>query len=146
MDRSLVWLRAALVNPRLTFVVILLAFQLWLRSRRPNLRPPTASEADNGQRLLAIAVIVGLLIVLATSASVAGATVQSRVVGCLAWLLPDPERARFVAEERGNLGGLRWWERVDYLVGLTIGMPRLAWMMRRNGRRRRAGAMTRWWL
>jgi replicative DNA helicase len=64
---------------------------------------------------------------------------EARLLDYLARLLPAAERARFVAEEKGNLGGCQhWWEGIDYLVGVTFGTPRLAWMMRRKGRRRRA--------
>ncbi len=43
-----------------------------------------------------------------------------------------------MAEESGNLGGLRWWQRADHLVCLAVGMPRLAWTMHRENRRGRA--------
>lgn len=70
---------------------------------------------------------------------VLGGRVQSRLLECLARFLPADERARFVAEARGNLGDCgRWWQRADHLVCLAIGMPRLAWMMRRDNRRGRA--------
>ena len=56
-----------------------------------------------------------------------------RLVNCFCVLLPASERSRFVAEAQGNLGDCeRWWQRVDQLVGLAVGMPRLAWMMWRN--------------
>lgn len=61
---------------------------------------------------------------------------EALVLDCLAWLLPAPQRGRFIDEQLGNLaycGG--WWQRVDHLVCLAIGTPRLAWMMRREGRR-----------
>jgi hypothetical protein len=67
------------------------------------------------------------------------ATAEAHVLGCLARLLPAGERVRFVAEARGNLGDcVRWWQRVEDLVMLAIGTPRLAVMMRREGRRRSA--------
>jgi hypothetical protein len=57
----------------------------------------------------------------------------------MARFLPPDERSRFVAEAQGNLGDCdRWWQRVDELVMQAIGTPRLAWMMRRERRRRRA--------
>ncbi len=56
----------------------------------------------------------------------------------LAGLLPAGQRPRFVAEAQGNLGDCdHWWQRVGYVRGLVFGMPRLAWMMRRDGRRGR---------
>ncbi len=56
----------------------------------------------------------------------------------LARLLPAANRDRFVAEERGNLAGCeRWWQRLGWLIGLAFGLPRLAWIMRREIRRRR---------
>lgn len=67
-----------------------------------------------------------------------GTKTQNRAVAWLARLLPAGERSRFVAEEQSNLGACeRWWQRVDCLVMLAIGTPRLAWLMRREGRRRR---------
>jgi hypothetical protein len=60
------------------------------------------------------------------------------VVTVLARSLPASNRSRFVAEQRGNLGDCEhWWQRVDHLVSLAIGTPRLAWMIRRGGRRGR---------
>jgi hypothetical protein len=57
----------------------------------------------------------------------------------LAWLLPAVERSRFVTEAQGNLGDCeRWWQRIDHLVCLALGTPRLAWMMWRENRRGRA--------
>jgi len=64
---------------------------------------------------------------------------EVRVLDCLARFLPAGERSRFVAEQRGNLGACdHWWQRVDHLACLAFGTPRLAWMMWREGRRRRA--------
>jgi hypothetical protein len=64
--------------------------------------------------------------------------VERRVLWCLACLLPVSEQSRFVTEAQGNLGDCeRWWQRVDQMVGLAFGMPRLAWMMWRDGRRGR---------
>lgn len=61
------------------------------------------------------------------------------VLDGLARFLPAAERSRFVAEAQGNLGDCEhWWPRVDHLVCLALGTPRLAWMMRREGRRGRA--------
>lgn len=61
-----------------------------------------------------------------------------RILNGLARLLPANERTRFVAEAQGNLGDCdRRWQRVDHLVGLTLGTPRLGWMMWREGRRGR---------
>jgi hypothetical protein len=55
----------------------------------------------------------------------------------LTCFLPNRERSRFVTEALGNLNDCEhWWQRVDYLVGLALGTPRLAWMMWREGRRR----------
>jgi hypothetical protein len=65
-------------------------------------------------------------------------TADTQTLDWLAWLLPAPERVRFVAEEQGNLGGLPSWRRVDHLVEVAVGIPRLAWTMRREGRRRQA--------
>jgi hypothetical protein len=66
------------------------------------------------------------------------ALAEERVLSWLARILPAGERSRFVAEAQGNLGDCeRWWQRIDTLVCLALGMPRLAWMMRRGGRRRR---------
>ena len=64
---------------------------------------------------------------------------EKRMLGCLARFLPATARLRFVAEERGNLDSCeRRWQRVRWLAGLTIGLPRLAWMMYRENRRGRA--------
>jgi hypothetical protein len=61
------------------------------------------------------------------------------ILACLAHSLPAAERSRFVAEALGNLGDCEHrWQRVDHLVCLAFGMPRLGWMMRRGGRRGRA--------
>jgi hypothetical protein len=61
-----------------------------------------------------------------------------RLLIVLAQFLPGPDRSRFVAEAQGNLGACdRWWQRGDHLVCLALGMPRLAWMMWRDGRRGR---------
>jgi hypothetical protein len=61
--------------------------------------------------------------------------VASRVLACLARILPAGERSRFVAEELGNLFGCEhWWEWVDRLVDLAIETPRLAWLLRRGWR------------
>ncbi len=63
---------------------------------------------------------------------------EGRVLACLALLLPAVEQSRFVSEALGNLGACEhWWRRMDHLVCLAIGTPRLAWMMRREGRRGR---------
>jgi hypothetical protein len=60
------------------------------------------------------------------------------LLGCMACFLPDAKRSRFLVEAFGNLGDCEhWWQRVDQLVGLAIGTPRLAWMMRRETRRGR---------
>jgi replicative DNA helicase len=64
-------------------------------------------------------------------------TGETRMLDGLARLLPAAERVRFVAEEQGNLGDCTRWESVKHLVGLVIGVLGLAWMMRRDGRRRR---------
>ena len=46
---------------------------------------------------------------------------------------------RFVAEESGNVGDCGCWtQRVAWLAGLVLGVPRLAWMMHRENRRDRA--------
>jgi hypothetical protein len=59
-------------------------------------------------------------------------------LGCLARLLPARERGRFVAEARGNLACSEGrWQRIDILVTLAIGTPRLALVMRHNSRRGR---------
>jgi len=61
------------------------------------------------------------------------------LLGLLARFLPGDERTRFVAEAIGNLGDCEhWWQRVDHLIGLAVGTPRLAWMMHRDNRRGRA--------
>jgi hypothetical protein len=68
-----------------------------------------------------------------------GNRVEAWVLSWLARPLPAAERARFVAEERCNLGvctGL--WARFDRLSDLAFEMPRLAWMLRRDCRRQRA--------
>lgn len=66
------------------------------------------------------------------------ASAERRLLSCLAGVLPAAERSRFVAEAQGNLGDCeRRWQRIDHLVWLAIGMPRLAWMMWRDGRRGR---------
>ena len=68
-----------------------------------------------------------------------GDRTEVRVLNCLARLIPAQERERFVAEERGNLGDCEhWWQRVDHLICLALGTPRLAWMMHRENRRGRA--------
>jgi hypothetical protein len=60
------------------------------------------------------------------------------VLTCLACFFPADERSRFVAEAHGNLGDCgHWRQRVDLLVRLALGTPRLAWMMWREGRRGR---------
>jgi hypothetical protein len=65
--------------------------------------------------------------------------VEDRVLAWLARLLPAAERSRFVAEAHGNLGDCdRRWQRIDHLVCMAIGTPRLAWMMCRENRRGRA--------
>lgn len=62
--------------------------------------------------------------------------VETRVLSWLARLLPADEQSRFVAEGRGNLADCeRWWQRVDHLVGLALGVPRLACMVRSGHRR-----------
>lgn len=64
---------------------------------------------------------------------------EARMLGWLARLLPTHERSRFVSEALGNIGDCEhWYQRVDHLVCLALGTPRLAWMMRREGRRGRA--------
>jgi len=66
------------------------------------------------------------------------ARVEGRMLGWLARFLTAGDRYRFVAEAQGNLGDCEhWWQRVHHLVCLALGMPRLAWMMRRGGRRGR---------
>jgi hypothetical protein len=66
------------------------------------------------------------------------AAVETCTLATLALLLPAAGRSRFVAEARGNLGTCdRWWQRVDHLVCLALGMLRLAWMMWRDGQRGR---------
>jgi hypothetical protein len=90
----------------------------------------------------------GLLFVLVGSAiqSIVKAIPLPRRVGfelgllsSLARLLPTSARARFVAEAQGNLGDCeRWWQRIDVLVCLALGMPRLAWMLHHENRRDRA--------
>jgi hypothetical protein len=61
---------------------------------------------------------------------------ERRLLGCLARFLPAAERSRFEAEAQGNLGVCEhWWQRVDHLICLALGTPRLAWMMWREGRR-----------
>jgi hypothetical protein len=63
---------------------------------------------------------------------------EARLLSVLARLLPAVNRSRYVAEAQGNLGDCeRWWQCVDQLVCLAIGMPRLAWMMWREERRGR---------
>jgi hypothetical protein len=75
----------------------------------------------------------------AGTSSLGGRRGRFRLLDGPASLLPAAERARFVAEAQGNLGDCDCgWQRVDHLVCLVLGMPRLAWMMRRDGRRRRA--------
>jgi hypothetical protein len=65
-------------------------------------------------------------------------TLEGHVLRGLARLLPAAARTRFTAEARGNLGDCdQWWQRVDQLVCLALGTPRLAWMMWREGRRGR---------
>jgi hypothetical protein len=65
--------------------------------------------------------------------------VPMRLLGTLARFLPPDERPGFVGEAMGNLGDCeRWWQRVDHLVGLMLGTPRLAWMMWRENRQGRA--------
>jgi hypothetical protein len=56
----------------------------------------------------------------------------------LARFLPATARPRSVAEAQGDLGDCeRWWQQIDILVCLALGMPRLAWMMWRAGWRGR---------
>jgi hypothetical protein len=65
-------------------------------------------------------------------------TAEGPIVAVLATLLPAKSRERFRCEVMGNIGDCEhWWQRVDHLAGLVLGMPRLAWMMRRDGRRGR---------
>jgi hypothetical protein len=60
------------------------------------------------------------------------------MLGFLARFLPAERRYRFVAEELGNLAvSGHWRQRAIHLVGLVLGTPRLAWVMRREGRRGR---------
>jgi hypothetical protein len=61
---------------------------------------------------------------------------EGRILAWLAGFLPAAERSRFLSEELGNLGGLPLRLRVERLVGVAIEIPRLARMMRREGRRR----------
>jgi hypothetical protein len=57
----------------------------------------------------------------------------------VARLLPAAGRARFVAEAVGDLGMCESRrERIGYLVGVVAGLPGLAWVMRRESRRRPA--------
>ncbi len=75
----------------------------------------------------------------AESASPPSRSTEVRLTSWLSLLLPAAARERFVDEEMGNLRTCkRLWQRVDHLVGLAIGTPRLAWMMQREERRRRA--------
>jgi len=58
---------------------------------------------------------------------------EVQTLKCLARVLPASVRSRFVAEALGDLGACdHWWQRMDHLVGLAIGTPRIAWMMRRE--------------
>lgn len=53
-----------------------------------------------------------------------------RLLVCLARFLPMDDQTRFIAEALGNLADCdHRWQRVDHLVGLALGTPRLAWMM-----------------
>lgn len=62
------------------------------------------------------------------------AKVEAQVLGSLAQLLPAGERARFVAEQQGNLGDCEHWrQRVTWLCGVAIATPRLALMVRPDG-------------
>jgi hypothetical protein len=64
---------------------------------------------------------------------------ETQALTGLSRLLPPAVRSTFVDEARGNLGDCsHWWQRADHLVCLALGMPRLAWMMRRENRRGRA--------
>jgi hypothetical protein len=64
---------------------------------------------------------------------------RTRALDWLSRLLPAYERERFVAEQLGNLGICdHWRQHVAWLIGLVLGMPRLAWMMHRENRRGRA--------
>ncbi len=64
----------------------------------------------------------------------------ARLLGVMGRFLPPGRRARFVAEALGDLGSCEDQRaRTGNLLGLVIGMPRLAWVMRHEGR-------FRWWL
>ena len=63
-----------------------------------------------------------------------GVKAEAWVLRLMACFLPADERTLFVAETLGNLGDCEhWWQRVDHLVCLAIGTPRLAGMMWHDG-------------
>jgi hypothetical protein len=63
-------------------------------------------------------------------------TAGSQVLRCLAWLLPAHRRARFVSEGQGDIATCETRRQLgEHLIGLAFGMPRLSWMMWREGRR-----------
>jgi PAS domain S-box-containing protein len=71
------------------------------------------------------------------SDSTASHSVETRILGFLAWLLPARERERFVVEARANLEFCdSLFQRIDFLLATACGTPRLAFMLRRAGRRR----------
>src|SRR5206468_7169764 len=48
-----------------------------------------------------------------------GTAATTRLLECLALVLPSGERSRFVDEAQGNLGDCgHWWQRADQLAGL----------------------------
>jgi PAS domain-containing protein len=69
--------------------------------------------------------------------SVAGHKVEIRMLTILARLLPARERERFVIEAMANVEFCdNLLERIHFLIATAVGMPRLAFMLRRAGRRR----------
>jgi PAS domain S-box-containing protein len=63
----------------------------------------------------------------------AGNSVETRMLGFLALLLPARERMRFVVEATANLGFCdSLLQRIGFLLAMAIGTPRLAFMLRRR--------------
>ena len=58
------------------------------------------------------------------------------MLGVVGRFLPTGRRPRFVAEVLGDLGSCEdGCARIGHLLGVVIGMPRLAWVIRHEGRR-----------